>query len=146
MLLFGAAAHAVQDLQYHRGMTQGERAGLTYLAHSNPDRPAEPKDQELMGAATWATTQLLAAALTPLPRDLGANSRTVAEDFAALEPLIQAIWPEGQPVTYEAMRGYFGLSWRYHRQAGSGGAEALARANVGRWSAQQTLQDILAAL
>jgi len=146
MLLFGAAAHAVQDLQYHRGITQGEKAGLTYVAHSNPDGPAEPHNQQLVVAATWATAQLLTAALTPLPSHLGAHTPVVAEDFAALEPLIEGIWPEAHGLTYQALRAYFGMSWRYHREAGLRGPEILAQANLGRWSAQQTLQDILAGL
>lgn len=39
LFLLGAAAHLVQDLVYHRGMTLRQHAGLAYYAKRNPDYP-----------------------------------------------------------------------------------------------------------
>lgn len=146
MVLLGAAAHAVQDLSYHRGMTQSEKSGLTYVAHSNPDLPHEPKDQELARAAIAATADMLVAAFAPLPSRLAQDLHVVAEDSDALAALVVATWPEAEPVDYVVMRRYFGLSLRYKQPAPAILAMSLAQANAGRWQPASTLKAILAAL
>jgi hypothetical protein len=146
MLLLGAVAHAVQDLSYHRGMTLAEQAGLTYVAHSNPDHPHGHEHERVVHQATQATVTLLAHALAAWPSGPRPPSEPIAEDHAALAALMGRLMPEAQPVTYATMRAYYGLSLSYGFGNGSANRGALARANQGRWSAPQTLDAIMGAL
>lgn len=144
MLLLGAAAHAVQDLQYHRGMTRQEKAGLTYIAHSNPDVPQGSVSQRLHRDAAAATSRLLATAFAALPTGACARAADLEDDHEALAPLIALIWPDNEPVSFAAMQAYYASSAPL--AGGHEGAVVLATANVGRWPVQATLNDILAAL
>lgn len=141
LLLLGAAAHAVQDLQYHRGMTLQEKAGLTYIAHSNPDVPDAKVSQKLHHDAAAATSVLLAAAFKDLPAGACARSEGLEDDHEALAPLIADIWPDTAPVTFASMRAYYASSVALEAET-----LTLALANLGRWSVGPTMQDILAAL
>lgn len=140
MVLLGAAAHAVQDLVYHRGMTQQEKAGLTYRAHSNPDLPPEPQDQRLRMQATRNTSALLAAALAPLQAPIGGARDSVVQDHELPLGLITSLWPEARALDYVALKNYFELG------ASAQSPAALGQANLGHWATEATLWAILGAL
>lgn len=42
LFIIGVLGHAVQDLEYHRGMTMSQHAGLSYVVSLNPDSPGIP--------------------------------------------------------------------------------------------------------
>jgi len=47
LFMIGVIGHAVQDLEYHRGMTMSQHSGLSYVVSLNPDSPDIPKAAEI---------------------------------------------------------------------------------------------------
>jgi hypothetical protein len=76
--LMGFAAHMLQDLVYHRGMTLQQHAGLSYFANRDPDQPAgslaKSRLEEADETTRWFVT-LVISSLQPAARERIVNWR-----------------------------------------------------------------------
>lgn len=70
--LMGFAAHMLQDMVYHRGMTLRQHAGLSYFANRDPDQPAgnlaKSRLDEADELTRWFVT-LVMSSLQPAARE-----------------------------------------------------------------------------
>ena len=70
--LMGFAAHMLQDMVYHRGMTLRQHAGLSYFANRDPDQPEENLAKSRLDEADESTrwfVMLMMSSLQPAARE-----------------------------------------------------------------------------
>ena len=119
LFLLGVLAHAVQDLEYHRGMTMSQHSGLSYVAALNPDSPDIPKAKEIENRAidnTMWVMQLLRGKVGDSTWSALMRWRPLGDfSFRSLASRVYGLKgaPNSQDMNVAALASYWSLSLAY---------------------------------